>query len=164
MDEDRRMEGRADRVIRRLINNGQVDEVLELIEAISSNDGRDISVGFRVALMAQGFEAEAFRCGEVKLFFHKQGFLIQIDPIKDEDLEWYDHKTPEQQQAFDQATVWVLRAGNIDAYIDANGDIGARGKIVPTKDEDVEQIIGQFKAEIDERFPDTPPKREGKWW
>ena len=43
-------------------------------------------------------------------------------------------------------------------------DIGACGKIVPTWIEDVEQIVGQFKAEIDGAFPGhTTEVREGKW-
>ena len=81
--------------IRRLINNGQSDEVLELIEAISSGTTDATSVSASVSpSWRKGSKREALsRCGEVKLFFHKQGFLIQIDPIKDEDLERYDHKT-----------------------------------------------------------------------
>lgn len=158
--EERNIEGRADRVIRRLINEGNVDHVIELIGALVS-EGHDISVAFRACLIGQGYEEYALLINEAKLYFHGSGFMLQLDPRGDGD--WIDNKTPEMTKVFDTALIWIMRAANIDAYIDDEGIISQRGPLVPTKDEDVEQIIGQFKAEIDEQFPDHP-SRQGKWW
>jgi len=154
------MEGRADRVIRRLLADGDVDQVLEILQALIGNEGNDISIAFRACLIAQGFEADALQANQVTLLFHKHGFLLQIDPREDD--EYFENKSPELSAAFDKAVVCVMRAANIDAYVDERGHICARGPILPINDEAVEHLVGRFKDEIDREFPDTP--RQGKWW
>jgi len=154
------MEGRADRVIRRLLDDGDVGQVLEILKALIGNEGNDISIAFRACLIAQGFEADALQANQVMLLFHKNGFLLQIDPRDDD--EYFENKSPELSAAFDNALVYVMRGANIDAYVNEDGRISARGPILPTTTEAVEQLVGQFKDEIDREFPDTP--RQGKWW
>ncbi len=162
--EDGSIEGRADRVLRRMLTEGNIEDAIELIGTMLGNNGHDISVAFRVGLMAQGYEQMAMRVGEAKLYLHKHGFMLQIDPRVNDDPDWFENRTPEQMKAFDVALVWVLRGGNIDAFIDDQGRIDQRGKITPQSNEDVEAIVGQFKQQIDEQFPDPPPTRQGKWW
>lgn len=162
--EEGSIEGRADRVLRRLLTEGNIDDAIEMVGTLLANEGHDISVAFRVGLISQGYEELALRVGGAKLFFHNQGFMLQIDPRVNDDPDWFETRTPEQRKAFDTSLVWVLRAGNIDAYLDDDGTIGQRGKIVPHSTEDVEQIVGRFKEAIDEEFPDAPPTRQGKWW
>jgi len=160
--EDRSIEGRADRVIRRLIEEGGIEEALIMVQALIEG-GHDISVAFRACLIAQGLEAEAMQINEAKLHLHGHGFMLQIDP-RDPNDSWYEGRLPEIKAAMDQALIWVMRGANIDAYMDDDGIISNRGQILPTSPDSVEHLVGQFKAEIDEQFPDVPPTRQGKWW
>jgi hypothetical protein len=160
--EERNIEGRADRVIRRLINEGDIEQVLSLIGALIG-DGHEISVAFRACLIGQGHEEYALLVNEAKLYFHDRGFMLQLDPR--DDGAWIDNKTPEMAKAFDTALVWIMRAANIDAYIDDKGIVSQRGPIMATTPDAVEHLVGQFKDELDREFPDAPPpQREGKWW
>jgi len=164
---DSQHEGRADRVLRELIEEGHLDDAIRVIAGMLGvgDDGHDISVAFRACLIGQGFEAEAMRMNQVILRFHPHGFTLQIDPISAEDA--LDFIPPDLKAVMDRALIWVMRGANIDAYIDDDGGINNRGKIRPTDETDVEALVGQFKAEIDEQFPDTPPpapRREGTWW
>lgn len=162
--EEGHIEGRADRVIRKMLADGEVDKVMEIITGLTGDKGdkHDVSIGFRTALIAQGFEAEALKLACIEVLFMSDGFVMQFTP--GDDGEWLDHQTPEAKQAFNTACVWVLRAGNMDCHLTDNGHIGCRGPIIATNEEQMEQLVGQFRAEIDEQFPDTPPTRQGTWW
>jgi len=158
---DEQLEGRADRLLRRLVEAGKTDEAMILIGTLM-DDGHDISIAYRAGLIAQGFEVEAMRISQVKIHFHDQGFALQIDPVDGGD--WFDDIDPDLKAAMAQALIWIMRGANIDAYIDDDGIISNRGQILPTSPDSVEHLVGQFKAEIDEQFPDVPPTRQGKWW
>jgi len=162
MDDDQ-LEGRADRVLRRLIEAGRVDDALTLIGAMMDEDNtHDISIAYRACLIAQGFEAEALRISEVKIHLHDHGFALEITPTDNGD--WYDTVPAELKLAMDTSLIWIMRAANIDAYID-KGRISNRGKLLPTEPGDIDTIVDQFAQQIDEEFPTAPPpKREGKWW
>ena len=161
--EDRSIEGRADHVIRRLIEEGGVEEALIMVEALIEG-GHDISVAFRACLIAQEHEDVAMQIGQAKLHLHGHGFMLEINPRDPDNDRWYETTPPEIKAAMDQALIWVMRGANIDAYIDDDGIISNRGQILPTSPDSVEHLVGQFKAEIDEQFPDVPPTRQGKWW
>jgi len=162
--DDEQHEGRADRVLRRLVEDGRVDDAMTLIAALME-DGHDISIAYRAGLIAQGFETEAMRINAVSLHFHNQGFALQIDPIDGGD--WFDFIPPDLKVAMDQALIWIMRGANIDAYLSDDGRICNRGKIRPTDEADVEALVDQFARQIDEEFPSVPPpapRREGTWW
>ena len=162
--DDEQLEGRADRLLRRLVEAGKTDEAMILIGTLM-DDGHDISIAYRAGLIAQGFETEAMRISQVKIHFHDQGFALQIDPVDSGD--WLDFIPPDLKAAMDQALIWIMRGANIDAYLSDDGRISNRGKIMPTEPSDIEAIVDQFAKQIDEEFPSTPPpapRREGAWW
>ena len=155
-------DGRADRVLRRLLEEGKVDEAMALVEAVMADDGKDITLAFRASLISQGFEDKAMQVQAAFLFFHTHGYALVIDPRVEGD-DCFENKTPELEAAFDNALVWIMRAANIDVYVDEDGDIVPRGPIIADNGEFVEQLVGKFRDEINEQFGDQP-KRQGEWW
>ena len=154
-------DGRADHVLRRLLEEGHVEEAMALMASIMADEGKDITLAFRAALISQGFEDKAMQVQAAFLFFHTHGFALVIDPRVEGD-DCFENKTPELEAAFDNALVWIMRAANIDVYVDEDGSILPRGPIIADNGEFVEQLVGKFRDEINEQFGDKP--RHGEWW
>jgi hypothetical protein len=128
----------------------------------------DVSTPFRVALIAQGYEHIALKLGEVHMTLTDAGAMFEYGVKPSDDPDWLDHLGEEGSQAMLQASVWVLRGGNINASIAEDGvQINIAGPIVfdhEVAPDDVEALVNEFVQELDQEFPDKPPPRKGSWW
>jgi hypothetical protein len=126
------------------------------------DEGIDVTLGFRVALVSQGYEREALKLGRVRMHLVEAGAMFNYSVAATDD-DWLDARHEELDPVFLRASIMVLRSGNIDAVLDPDtpNQMVICGEIIP---KDVDQLVGMFREEIDEAFPDTPPQRQGKWW
>jgi len=159
-------------VIRRIVQqmvDGSInaEQAAELVKAMAQpNEGVDVTVGFRVALISQGYETEALKLNRVRMHLVEAGAMFNYSiPAAEED--WLDGRHEELDPVFLRASIMVLRAGNIDATLDDSEPNMMRisGEINPTNDDDIDEVVGLFRQELDDVFPDQAPHhREGKWW
>jgi len=127
----------------------------------------DVSIGFRVGLISQGYEEIALMLSTVHMVLAEPGAMFTYGVNGRANQDFIDNLTPEQNRAFLVASVMVLRAGNIDAEIaEDNLHIEIAGPIVTGDEVDHDSIVNRFVDELDQIFPDIPhPKpRQGEWW
>ena len=137
-----------------------VDQVAELL-ATMADTKHDVTSAFRVALIAQGAEREALMLHGVRVGLSRAGATFEYSVQSDLEETWLDDMPPDLNLKFLQASIWVLRAGNVNASIAPDGtSIELDGYIRS----DIEQIVEEFVKEIDEQFPADPPPRQGTWW
>lgn len=151
------------------MSDEQLVDVVASIASVGTQPEHDISVAFRTALIAQGHEEMANRLKEVKLTLTKLGPLFRYGVAPDDEADWLDSLDEEGNKAFLNASLWVLRAGNVNAYIDEDGKLEFAGPIDQPGDlqvspADVETLVSEFVEELDRQFPDKPPPRKGSWW
>lgn len=173
--EDNHIHGRIEDVIRQLIEQvgeGEMtpDQMVEVVASLAAvqigNASHDVTIGFRTALIAQGYDAQASKLKKIVMVLTSAGAAFQYGLAEDDPADWMDAMPPEVNRAFLQASVWVLRAGNIGATIAEDGNhIDITGPIVgDALPEDAEEMVKEFVAEIDRTFPTVAPKRIGTWW
>lgn len=176
-DSDQVFHGAIEDVIARIVEavtEGRMtqEQATELITILAHQNKKlqrhDVSVGFRVGLIAQGYEEMALRLKEVWMTLTQAGAMFEYGLEADFDADWMDHLDAAANAAMLQASVWVLRAGNINARADEDGRIRIEGPIVDEGNgvapDDVEALVNEFVKELDIEFPDTPPPRKGQWW
>jgi hypothetical protein len=149
----------------RQLADGQInaEQAAELIKVMGQpNEGVDVTLGFRVALVSQGYEREALKLGQVRMHLVEAGAMFNYSVAVTDD-DWLDARHEELDPVFLRASIMVLRSGNIDAVLDPDtpNQMAILGEIVPG---DIEQLVGMFREEIDEQFPDKPKPRTGEWW
>ena len=160
-------------VIRKLVQqmaDGKISsqQAAEMVKAMAMpHEGVDVTIGFRVGLVAQGYELEALKLGRVRMHLVEAGAMFNYTVFGTDD--WLDERHVELDPVFLRASIMVLRAGNIDAVLDPDEPnlMAILGEIVPnlTKSADIDEVVGLFRQELDEVFPDQAPHhREGKWW
>jgi len=144
------------------------EQAMELLTTmVTPEDGVDVTVGFRVALGMQGYEAEALKLQRVRMHLVEAGAMFNYTIAASED-DWLEARHGELDPVFLRASIAVLRAGNIDAVLDESEPnlMAIKGEIIAnlTKGTNIEQLVEQFREEIDEQFPDKPKPRTGEWW
>jgi len=146
------------------------EQANELIQALNHNarfHRHDVSLPYRVGLMALGREDIAMRLGSVHMILTTAGAMYEYGVRENED----DPNFMEYLESglLLQVSAWVLRAGFIDAVVE-NGTINLRGSLMNNDDDkviapdDVETLVKEFVKELNEEFPDDPPSRKGSWW
>ena len=174
-DENNHIHGNPEDVLRQLaeeVRAGRMtpEQLAELAVTLGAQAEamHDVSVGFRVALIAQGFESVALKLVSIHMALTEAGAMFQYTVGGGEAPDWLDSLDEATNRAFLTASVMVLRAGNINAEISAdNLRIDIRGHIVGHGNPDQDAIINDFIAELDQIFPDVPPSappRKGEWW
>jgi hypothetical protein len=147
-----------------------VDQAAELVAGLAGHGAQkrhDVSVAFRVALIAQGFETEALLLREVWMTLTPAGAMFQYAVDGRKATQWIDEMEEGLSEAFLKASVVVLRAGYINADTDPETNrIRIMGSLEDddVSADDVEALVSEFVEELDREFPDKPPPRKGTWW
>jgi len=173
-DDENHIHGTPEEVIRALAQEvaaGRMsaEQLAELTTALHRGEEalHDVSVGFRVALIMQGFESMALQLIHVGMALTQAGAMFSYGVSEDKAPDWLDNLGPAETRALLVASVMVLRAGNVDAEIAEDGvHIGIRGKIRDDDEVSHDAIVREFVNELNEIFPDVPPSkpRQGEWW
>lgn len=173
-DDGDSIHGSVQEVIRKIIEsmaNGSMsqEQAVELMATMANSAGNhrhDVSVAFRVALMAQGYETEALKLREVWMTLTTAGAMFQYAVDGRLATEWIDEMSEELSQAFLNASVYVLRGGYVNADADPETNrIRINGSLDDdVSPDDVEALVSEFVQELDREFPDKPPPRKGTWW
>ena len=172
-DSDEPIHGSIEEVIKQLtqeVANGTMspEQMAELIGVLvdQGKHSHNVTIPFRVAMIAQGREDIAHMVDQVTMTLTDAGAMFAYGVEAKHQAE-FDAFNPLLNRIFRQASVWILRAGNIDASLDDDNParIAINGLIHDDDEQpDIEAMVKDFVAELDEVFPSAPPPRKGDWW
>lgn len=130
--------------------------VLSSINNLTADDVEDIVFPWKCVMGALGYSELASHVMAVEIVIIAPAVMIgfAVEPGFD-----YWHLEPDEHQAANRAIVAVLRTGGWPLRVNDDGDIAF------DRDELEEEIVTQFRIELNTLFPDKPSTQDplSKW-